>query len=60
MAGGQGKYLFKGGLAAGVCLHEVFLGASGDEFKGQAGKLRENFVDEADFGGEAMTMDVES
>lgn len=46
-------------LAGGIRLHEFVLGACFCEFGGQPGELGEDFVDEADFGGKVVLVDVE-
>jgi len=45
-------------LAGGIRLHELVLGACFCEFGGEPGELGEDFVDEADFGGEVVLVDV--
>ena len=56
--GGEGEDAVEGLGTGGVGLHEARRGAGGAEFGREAGKLGEDFVDEAEFGGEGVGVDV--
>ncbi len=58
-AGGEGKDFLERCFFAGVCLHEVLLGAGLGELWGEASELGEHFVDEADLKGKGVAVEVE-
>lgn len=46
-------------FSAGVCLHEFVLGASFGKLRRKSSELGQDLVDQANFGGKAVLMNVE-
>jgi hypothetical protein len=54
----RGEDFGRGGWGCGVCLEEVGCGTGGGEFGWETGEGGEDFVDETDFRGEVVGVDV--